>query len=62
MIRGSGASREIDLEEKRVYAPTPIVEEPYFSLSCVVTPPDQRTIIVALAVNDEPSGTTHNEE
>jgi hypothetical protein len=32
MIRGSGASREIDLEEKRVYAPTPIIEEPYFSL------------------------------
>jgi len=39
MIKGSMVRREIDLEEKRVYAPTPIVEEPYFSLHCVVTPP-----------------------
>jgi len=43
MIRGSGANREIDLEEKSVYAPTPIIEEPYFSLPIEITTPEQRT-------------------
>ena len=30
MMRGSMVAREIDLEEKRVYAPTPMIHEPFF--------------------------------
>ena len=30
MMRGSMVAREIDLEEKRVYAPTPMIYEPFF--------------------------------
>ena len=33
MIRGSMVPREIDLEEKRVYVPTPMIQEPFFSLT-----------------------------
>lgn len=32
MIRGSKVAREISLEEKRVFMPTPIDEEPFFTL------------------------------
>ena len=62
MIRGSGASREIDLEEKRVYAPTPIIEEPYFSLPTEITPPEQRTHNAFPDVDVESSGTAQNEK
>ena len=36
MIRGSKAAREINLEEKRVFVPIPMVQEPYFTLPVVV--------------------------
>jgi len=62
MIRGSGASREIDLEEKRVYAPTPIIEEPYFSLPTEITPSMQRTHDAVPDVDVESSGTAQSEE
>ena len=35
MMRGSMVAREIDLEEKRMYAPTPMIYEPFFSLPAV---------------------------
>src|SRR6185503_8856084 len=38
MIRGSMVPREIDLEEKRVYVPTPMIQEPFFSLPVDVAP------------------------
>jgi hypothetical protein len=38
MIRGSMAARKIDLEEKRVFVPTPMTQEPYFSLHVVAAP------------------------
>ena len=38
MIRGSMVARKIDLEEKRVYVPTSMIQEPYFSLPVVVAP------------------------
>ena len=38
MIRGSMVARKIDLEEKRVFVPTPMTQEPYFSLPIVVAP------------------------
>jgi hypothetical protein len=38
VIRGSMVPREIRLEEKRVYVPTPMVGEPFFSVPIAVTP------------------------
>ena len=37
-MRGSTVARKIDLEEKRVHAPNPIIQEPFFSLPVVPTP------------------------
>ena len=31
MVRGRMVAREIDLKEKRVYVPTPMIQEPFFS-------------------------------
>jgi len=38
MVRGSMVAREIDLEEKRVCVPTPMIEEPFFSLPVAAAP------------------------
>ena len=38
MIRGSMVPREIDLEEKRVYVPTPMIQESFFSLPVDAAP------------------------
>ena len=38
MIRGSMVARKISFEEKRVYVPTPMVQEPFFTLPIVVVP------------------------
>ena len=38
MVRGSMVAREIDLEEKQVCVPTPMIEEPFFSLPVVAAP------------------------
>jgi hypothetical protein len=45
MIRGSMVAREISLQEKRVHVPTLMVEEPFFTLSVVVAPTVQDTIV-----------------
>ena len=50
MIRGSMVAREIDLKEKRVYAPTPIIHEPFFSLPAVTAPTVQDTMVPAPVV------------
>ena len=38
MIRGSMVATKIDLEEKWVFVPTPMTQEPYFSLPVIVAP------------------------
>ena len=38
MVRGSMIAREINFEGKRVYVPTPMVQEPNFTLPVVVVP------------------------
>jgi hypothetical protein len=38
MIRGSTISQEISLEEKRLYVPTPMIQELFFSMPTNVTP------------------------
>ena len=45
LMRGSMVARIIDLKEKRVYAPTPIIHEPFFSLPAVTTPTVQDTVV-----------------
>jgi hypothetical protein len=45
MIRRSMVAREISLQEKRVHVPTPMVEEPFFTLPVAVTPTVQDTIV-----------------
>jgi hypothetical protein len=53
VIRGSTVPREIRLEEKRVCVPTPMVAEPFFSVSAVVTPMTQGNV-VAEPITDSP--------
>jgi hypothetical protein len=38
MMRGSMVARKIDLEEKGVHAPNPMIQEPFFSLPVVLAP------------------------
>jgi hypothetical protein len=38
LMRGSMVAQKIDLEEKRVHAPNPMIQEPFFSLSVVPAP------------------------
>ena len=45
MIRGSMVAREISLQEKRVHVPTPMVEEPFFTLPAAVAPTVQDTVV-----------------
>lgn len=60
MIRGSMVPREINLEEKRVYVPIPMVQEPFFLTPVVVTPTVQDTVVTAPAVSSPvvPAATT----
>ena len=44
MMRGSKTPREIILEEKWEYVPTPIIQEPIFPVSADVAPPVERTV------------------
>ena len=60
MMRGSMVAREIDLEEKRVYAPTLIIHEPFFSLPATATPTMQDTVVPAPVVI--PSMATMNDD
>ena len=43
-------AREIDLEVKRVYVPTPIIHEPFFSLPAVAAPTVQDVVVPAPVV------------
>jgi hypothetical protein len=53
VIRGSTVPWEIRLEEKWVCVPTPMVAEPFFSVSAAVTPMTQGNV-VAEPVTDSP--------
>jgi hypothetical protein len=59
MIRGSVTARKIDLEEKRVYAPNPVIQEPFFELPAFAVPPVQVTSMPASVVT--PPRVTQNE-
>jgi hypothetical protein len=47
MMRGSVVARKIDLEEKRVCAPTLMIQEPFFELPAVAAPTMQDTMVQA---------------
>ena len=51
MIRGSMVAREINFEEKQVYVPTPMVQEPYFTLPVVAIPTVQDTVVITHVVS-----------
>ena len=51
MIRGSKVAREISFEEKQVYVPIPMVQEPFLTLPVVVVPIVQDTIVTAPVVS-----------
>jgi len=63
MIRGSKAAREVNFEEKRVFVPIPMVQEPYFTLPVVVGPtPVVRTLaVISPTANSEPVPQEPNE-
>jgi hypothetical protein len=60
MIRGSGTARKIDLEEKRVCTPNPVIQESFFPLPAVSASPVQLTAMPIPVV--APSVVTMNEE
>ena len=51
MIRRSMVAREISFEEKRIYVPTPMVQEPFFTLPIVAVPTVQDTVVTTPVVN-----------
>jgi hypothetical protein len=51
LIRGIKVAREINLEEKRVYVPTSMVQEPFFMLPVIATTIVQDTVVTAPVVN-----------
>ena len=62
MIRGSKAACKIDLQEKRVYAPTPMIEEPYFVLPTVLTATVQPTVVSEPVASSLVQTVNENEE
>ena len=59
-MRGSMVAREIVLEVKRVYASTPMIHEPFFSLPAVAAPTVLDTVVSAPVVI--PPVTTMNDD
>ena len=55
-------AREIDLEVKRVYLPTPIIHEPIFSLPAVAAPTVLGTVVPAPVVIPPVATMNENEE
>ena len=62
MVRGSMVARKIDLEEKRVFVPTPMIQEPFFALPVAAAPTVQNTIVPAPVVSSLVVATNQNEE
>ena len=60
MMRGSMVARKIDLEEKRVCAPFPMIQEPFFALPVVAAPTIPEIVVQAPVVT--PPVTTVGED
>jgi hypothetical protein len=61
MLRGSMVARKIDLEEKRVYVPTPMIQEPFFKLPVLVAPTVRDTVVPTPVVSS-PIVTVNDDE
>ena len=44
-------AREINFEEKRVHVPTPMVQEPYFTLPVLATSTVEDTVVTTSIIN-----------
>ena len=55
-------ARKIDLEEKRVFVPTPMTQEPYFCLPMAVAPAVQRTAVPTPVVTSPNVAVNENED
>ena len=55
-------ARKIDLEEKRVFVPTPMTQKPYFSLPMVAAPIEQETAVPTPVVSSPDVATNGNED
>ena len=62
MVRGSMVARKIDLEEKRVFVPTPMIQEPFFVLPVAASPTVQDIVVPAPVVSSPVVATNENEE
>ena len=62
MVRGSIVAWEINFEEKRVYVPTPMVQEPFFSLPVAAAPTIQDTIVTTPIVSSSVAIINKHEE
>ena len=62
MIRGSMVAREISFKEKRVYVPTSMVQEPFFTLHVVAIPTVQDTIVTTPVVSSPVATMNEHEE
>jgi len=62
MIRGSMVARKIDLEEKRVFVPTPMTQELYFCLPVAVAPAVQSTVVPTPVVISPNMAVNENED
>ena len=54
-------TRKIDLEEKRVFVPTPMTQEPYFSFPVVAAPIKQETAVPTPVVSSPDVAANENE-
>ena len=61
-MRGSMVAREIDLEEKRAYAPTPMIQEPFFTLPAVAASTVRDTVVQAPVIVPPVATMNENEE
>jgi len=55
-------TRKIDLEEKRVFVPTLMTQEPYFSLPVVAAPIEQKTAVPTSVVSSPDVAANENED
>ena len=55
-------AKKIDLEEKRVFLPTPMTQEPYFCLPVAVAPAVQRTAVPTPVVSSPNVAANENKD
>jgi hypothetical protein len=62
MLWGSVTVQKIDLEEKNVYTPNPVIQDHFFSLPTVAVSPVQNTVMTSPVVIPPVATTDENME